>query len=302
MNIRKIGSWTVLAGLALALSPMAFAQQNAAPSAGQPVAKPIQGRGTPVKDTPNSVWRSPTPDNSPFDPHNLNGNWEGVVRNTTGKEVSPFTPGGKLQFDANKPLNACAGYNDPKNECASKLVGISETNDPYVYCDPLGFPRMLFYQMRHMEMVQTPAKVVQLFQYNDQWRDIWTDGRKLPTNVGKPGGPDPRWSGYSIGHWDGDTFVVNTVGSDDRSWLDPYGDPHSLDMKVEEKYTRLDHDKLKMVVTVDDPQIYTKPFVAQPGLIFHLEASESLPEQMCVPSEEEQYRSFAAGADGVAAK
>jgi len=57
-----------------------------------------------------------------------------------------------------------------------------------------------------------------------------------------------------------------------------------------------------MVVTVEDPKIYTKPFVAQPGLIFHLEASESLPEQVCVPSEEEEYRSFSAGADGVAAK
>jgi hypothetical protein len=305
VSIRKISTrWTVLlglAGLALAVSPAAFAQ-NAAPSPGKPLDKPIQGRGTPVKNTPNSVWKSPSPDNSPFDPRNLNGNWEGVVRNTTGKEVSAFTPQGKSEFDANKPLNACAGYNDPKSDCASKLVGISETNDPYVYCDPLGFPRMLFYQMRHMEMVQTPTKVVQLFQYNDQWREIWTDGRTLPANVGKPGGPDPRWSGYSIGHWDGDIFVVNTVGSDDRSWLDPYGDPHSLDMKVEEKYTRMDHDRLKLVVTVDDPKIYTKPFVAQPGLIFHLEASQSLPEQMCVPSEEEQYRSFAAGADGVAAK
>jgi len=131
VSIRKVEiRCSVLLGLALALSPMAFAQQNAGQAAGQPVARPIQGRGTPIKNTPNSVWRSPTPDNSPFDPHNLNGNWEGVVRNTTGKEVSAFTPAGKLQFDANKPLNACAGYNDPKNDCPASSWGSRKPTTP----------------------------------------------------------------------------------------------------------------------------------------------------------------------------
>jgi hypothetical protein len=224
-----------------------------------------------------------------FDAHDLGGIvWEAPVRVTTGKEVSPMTDWGKQQFNANKPFNG------------PRMIPLEESNDPMIKCDPLGFPRNLFYEIRHMKFVQTPGETVQLLQYQGIWREIWTDGRTLPTNIGKHGGADPRWYGYSVGKWDGDTFVVNTTGIDDRSWLDAYGDPHSGDIAVEERYTRQDLDHLKLTVMITDPIAYTKPFLAQPGLIFRGATKAGvtgaiawptldLPEQMCVPSESANY-------------
>jgi hypothetical protein len=275
---------SILLGSSLAASSVMFAQTTP----------------TAAEQHPFGVWDNwkSQPDKSPFDPHNIEGVWSANVRVTTGKEVSPMTPAGKAAFDANKPFQACAGYTAAGSPCGGKIVPIEESNDPMIMCDPLGFPRNVFYEIRHMEFVQTRSKVVQLMQYNAAWREIWTDGRKLPTNVGKAGGPDPRWYGYSVGRWDGNTFVVGTVGLDERSWLDAYGNPHSGDMRVEERYTRVDHDRLKITVLVDDPTFYTKPFLAQPGMVFKLEPTLTLPEQICVPSEGDLYRSFAAGAVG----
>src|SRR5437016_12011684 len=74
--------------------------------------------------------------------------------------------------------------------------------------------------------------------------------------------PDPRWYGYSVGRWEDDyTFVVDTVGSDERSWLDIAGHPHSIDLRVQERYRRVDHNNLELAITIDDPKTYTKPFV-----------------------------------------
>ncbi|HLH54380.1 MAG TPA: hypothetical protein VKY92_12270 [Verrucomicrobiae bacterium] len=199
-----------------------------------------------------------------------------------------MTAWGKERFEANKPFNG------------PRMIPLEESNDPMIKCDPLGFPRNLFYEIRHMRFIQTPAETVQLFQYQAIWREIWTDNRKLPDNIGKPGGPDPRWYGYSVGRWEGNTFVIDTTGVDDRSWLDVYGNPHSIEMRVQERYTRLDHGHLKLVVTIDDPKAYTRPFVAQPGLVFRLAtktgvgtmvawSTGELPEQMCVPSEAANY-------------
>ena len=147
-----------------------------------------------------------------------------------------------------------------------------------IKCDPLGFPRNLFHEMRAMELVQTPKKVVQLFQYQGIWRQIWTDGRELPKNAGADtiDAPDPMYYGYSVGKWDGDTFVVDTVGLDGDTWLDVYGDPHSENLKVEERYVRQDHDTMKLTVQVDDPKAYSKPFMAQPGELYKL-SKDDLP-------------------------
>ena len=103
--------------------------------------------------------------------------------------------------------------------------------------------------------------------------------------LGAKGGPDTTWYGYSVGHWDGDhTLVVDTTGVDDRSWVDRRGYPHSVDMHVEERYTRLDHDILELTVTIDDPKIYTKPFVVATNRFRWIPNQED-EEQLCVPSE-----------------
>jgi hypothetical protein len=202
------------------------------------------------------------------------------VAGTTGKEVSPMTPWGQEQFDSNKPA------------FGPRSFPVADDNDPMKVCDPLGFPRNTFYEMRATEFVQTPTKVVQLFQYQHVWREIWTDGRELPKNAGSdsPDAPDPRYYGYSVGKWDGDdTFVVESTGFDEDTWLDEYGDPHSIDLHVEERYHRVDKDTMELTVTVTDPKAYTKPFVALPKLVFKLQPKMSLPEQLCVPSQALRY-------------
>src|SRR5882724_1256369 len=162
----------------------------------------------------------------------------------------------------------------------------AESNDPMKSCDPLGFPRNLLYQTRGIAFAQMPNRMIMLTQFNKVWRAIWTDGRELPKNVGgrSADSKDPQWYGYSVGHWEGDyTFVVDTVGSDDRSWLDQVGHPHSVDMRVQERYTRVDHNTLEMTVTVDDPKMYTKPFMLGRSQYKWI-PDQRLREELCVPS------------------
>jgi hypothetical protein len=235
-------------------------------------------------DRPSNAPKKDAAAASAFNSHELSGVWTGRERNTTGKEISPLTPWGQQEFNAHQP------FNGPR----SVSVGIS--NDPMIKCDPLGFPRNLFHEMRAMELVQTPKKVVQLFQYQGIWRQIWTDGRELPKNAGAntTDAPDPMYYGYSVGKWDGDTFVVDTVGLDGDTWLDVYGDPHSENLKVEERYTRMDHDNMKLTVQVDDPKAYSKPFMAQPGEFYKL-SKDDLPQQLCIPSSADAYLDSIAG-------
>src|SRR5581483_11730712 len=108
-----------------------------------------------------------------------------------------------------------------------------------------------------------PDRIIMLLQFQDIWREIWMDGRKLPTGVGGTGKDalDPRYNGYSVGHWEDDhTLVIDTTGVDERTWITGAGYPHTADVHIQERYTRPDHNDLKMTSTVDDPKVYTKPF------------------------------------------
>src|SRR5437870_4824770 len=100
---------------------------------------------------------------------------------------------------------------------------------------------------------QSSDEGIQFFENGRVWRDLWADGRKLPTGADA----DPRWFGYAVGKWDGDTFVVTSNNYSDKTWLDQYGSPHSDQLMVEERYRRTDHDHLEVVVNITDPKAYT---------------------------------------------
>ena len=104
--------------------------------------------------------------------------------------------------------------------------------------------------------VQTPTEMLEFFEWDHTWRDVWTDGRKLHED------PEPRYYGYSVGRWDGDTFVVDSNGFNDRTWTDPLGSPHSDQMTLREVFRRVDHDHLELVITLTDSKTYTKPWVS----------------------------------------
>ena len=117
------------------------------------------------------------------------------------------------------------------------------------------------------------------------------DGRPLPKNVGASGkdAPDPRYYGYSVGHWEGDnTLVVDTTGLDENTWLTDAGYPHSIDAHVQERFTRTDHNDLELTSTVDDPKFYTKPFSLGTEY-FRWVPDQILDERLCIPSNVIEY-------------
>ena len=99
-------------------------------------------------------------------------------------------------------------------------------------CLPPGVPRIML-KARPFEIVQTPNRILFVYEGGGHvWRQIWMDGRAHPKD------PNPNWLGHSIGHWEGDTLVVDSVGFNDQTWLDDAGHPHTEQLHVIEKYTR----------------------------------------------------------------
>jgi hypothetical protein len=206
---------------------------------------------------------------APAPKRDLNGAWTGPV-------------GFIGHFPAYTPL----GAERAKLNKAEPVYHLANTNDPLMTCDPLGFPRNIINETRGMRFAQLPDRMIILSQYQRVWREIWMDGRELPKSIDTKDGAPSRWYGYSVGHWDGDyTFVIDTVGMDDRTWLDTSGHPHSVDMRVQERYTRVDHDTLHMSIKIDDPKIYTSPFEELTDVTFKWIPNQELEEQLCIPSE-----------------
>src|SRR5439155_1531033 len=125
--------------------------------------------------------------------------------------------------------------------------------------NPLGFPRLLN-DDEPMEFIMTKDKILQVFQSEHRIRYLWTDGRELPSgqNLENLG---PAWYGHSVGKWDGNTLIVNTVGLDERAWLDNLGYPKSFHARIEETWRHLDSNTLESQMTLFDPEYYTAPYV-----------------------------------------
>ena len=225
---------------------------------------------------------------SPAPSHDIAGVWEPArafsdAIQADGAKAMPsdgkpehdlhFTPAGEKAFLSHKPGWGVTG------------VATAFINDPVDICDPQGFPRITLHNFRTSQIVQTANQVLILYEFNKKWRVIWTDGRALPKD------PEPRWWGYSVGKWvDDSTFVAQTVGVDERTWLDNAGRPHSDALRVEERYHRVDGKHLEMTITIDDPKMYTKPWVALDKLPLRLQAPGfDIQEMECSPSETADY-------------
>jgi len=167
-----------------------------------------------------------------------------------------------------------------------RRVSIVLVNDPLDGCDPAGFPRNLLFELRPFHVVQTPNQTLMMYQYQQVWRTVWTDGRALPKD------PEPSWYGYSVGKWVDDyPFVVETAGLDERTWLDNAGDPHSSELRVEERYHRVNRDTMELTVKIDDPKAYTEPWLGRDKLQLTLRpANTEIMEMICAPSEAEEYK------------
>jgi hypothetical protein len=192
----------------------------------------------------------------------------------------PYTALGLEALKANKPSGP-----------GVRQVDAALANDPADKCDPLGFPYMELWEFRTINWVQTPRQVVMLSPFYGNYRVIWTDGREMPKD------PDPRWNGYSVGKWVDDyTFVVETTGMNPKSWIDHAGRPHSDQLRVEETYHRVDHDTMELTMKIDDPKMYTEPWLALNKLPLHLQPADfDIPELLCSPTEMSDYNNQVGG-------
>jgi hypothetical protein len=177
----------------------------------------------------------------------LSGVWT-VAESQWSAEKLPFTPQGRAAFDANHPGKGPRLLHNPR-----------ERNDPLVKGNPPGLYRTLVYP-RPMQLIQAPGMLVQVFEWSRVWRPIYIDGRPVPKDV--PAGP--FWYGHSVGHWEGDTLVVDTLGLDSRAWFDEWGTPFTDDTHVQERWRRVAPDVLQLQLTVTDPALYTRPWTSMP--------------------------------------
>ena len=209
----------------------------------------------------------------PFDPRDLTGVWN-QNRIQLNRNAPPMTPDGQARYDATRSEETADGR------------AISNSRDGMLICDPLGWPRWFTYNYG-FEFAELPDRLVQFLEWGHTYRPIWTDGRALPED------PDPRWLGYSIGRWEGDTFVVESSGFDERSWLSEnrqdrrFGWTHSDALKTEERYRRVDYNTLEVTLTITDPKTFTEPWVTT-GNILRSPDTE-IGEYFCVPSDSFAY-------------
>ena len=200
----------------------------------------------------------------------LSGVWVGQGRQsvsllTHAQQKALLTAWGKAQFKAAKSAA-------PKQH--SQTVG---ANDPHKYCDPVGVPRADL-TTRPIEIVETPDEVFIFYEEDHGWRQIYMDGRAFPD------GPDPSYLGSSVGKWDGDTLVVDTIGLNDNTWLDDAGHPHSDALHVVERIHRSSADKLQVSLTIEDPKAYSKTWTSAPRT-FELKRGYELTEDYCVAAD-----------------
>jgi hypothetical protein len=258
----------VIAGVAgaLLLSALAAAQNDAPRS--------------PWKYYPEEV-RANDGDGGPAPKRDLTGTWAGPTSGAGVPEgdrmvAAPPTPLGRQLNDKILPLG---------------IYSPAGTNDPHVrYCDPLGFPRNMNEQLRGMTITTLPDRTFVLLMFMNIWREVWTDGRALPTNFARGrDAHDPTYNGYSVGRWEDDyTFVVETTGMAAETWVSRSGYAHSVDARVTERYHRKSRNDLTLTMTMEDPKLYTGTFRLG-ETHFRWVPNQTLFDFTCIPSSVQRY-------------
>ena len=232
----------------------------------------------------------------PAPKRDLSGAWVGPGTSNKPDPVPPMTPAGEKIVKQRKAYSSATNL-------GGKDGPPGASNDPYITCDPLGFPRnVLTYAITNRGGIlfgSAPGRILIAYEQQRAWREIWMDGRALPKAVDVKGAPESRYYGYSVGHWENDTtLVIDTTGLDERPWLDTVGHPRSSMAHIQERYTRVDQYNIQLTVTVDDPKFYTKPWTFMRANLYWMKAQE-FAETLCVPSEALEYRDSLAKPSGI---
>jgi hypothetical protein len=226
----------------------------------------------------------------------LNFRTPGIPRTADGKPnltaAAPRTPDGKpelsgmwrpetnpYRFDLIQDLKDERIFRPAAEALFLKRVADFRRDDPVTNCLPGGPSEMLNATYR---LIQSPTVVGLLYEGAARYRQIYVDGRKLPDD------PNPTWLGYSVGHWEGDTLVVESAGFNDRSWLDRAGHPHSEKLRVTERFRRVDFGHMQFQITFDDPETLTKPLSI--SLAVNYTADTDMLENVCNEGERDTVR------------
>jgi hypothetical protein len=224
--------------------------------------------------------KAPAPRTSDGRP-DLSGVWETVRAGSTqviaGPEVHPLKRTSQFWnigtgLDGDLPLQPWAA------ELRASRVAANSKDNPDAHCLPIGITQ-LHNHPQPRKIIQTPSVIVLLYEANGGVRQIFTDGRKMPSDD-----PQPWWYGYSVGRWEGDTLVVETSGFRNGGWLDVNGAPLTDAAKMTERFRRVSYGQLEIDVTVDDPKAYTRPWTAR-TIRQQLMPGDELIEFICAENE-----------------
>jgi hypothetical protein len=177
------------------------------------------------------------------------GSWEDA--NVDGGFVAGNTPITPYAIKEKQPQPQYQDWAQKKVDESYARRGVDE---PMVRCLPPGVPRTTLMGLFPMQIVQTPKMVVMLFE-------VFHEFRLIPIDAQHPDDLDPSYMGDSVGHWDGDTLVVDVTGFNDKTWLSGVGTIHSEKLHVVEKFTRMDRNTIVYQSIVEDPEVLTKPWV-----------------------------------------
>jgi hypothetical protein len=242
MLSQKVQRWVCAAAVVLLTGvPRVHAQWSGHPTPGVPrtadgkpdLRAPIR-RTTDGRPDLSGVWL-PSPD-----PLGAPGGVEGAVIPRYLRDIMVDLPPEQVRL---QPKAA---------EDFKRRVDNFQRDSPLIRCLPVGVPRLNAYAFPY-KIVQTPQLVVILYEAQTMFRQVFMDGRPLPTD------PQPTWMGYSVGRWDGDTLVVESTGFNGKPWLDGIGHTASPAMRLTERFRRIDVGRMEVETIIDDPDTYTAP-------------------------------------------
>jgi hypothetical protein len=232
---------------------------------------PQGGIGGRARDVPASEVAKAGPAPRLPDGHPDLGNGKGVWNPRTVTNLSGTSPQGAGRAPTEKKIEI------PMQPWAKALyearVATAYKEDPEGRCLPPGIPRM-YATPFPFQIFQMADRVLFIFEGATHiWREVFTDGRPHPADV------NPSFLGDAIGHWDGDTLVVDTVGFNEESWLDQDGHPHTEALHTIEKFTRTNALMMRYEVTIDDPNAYTNSWTS--SFLIPWAPSTELMEYIC---------------------
>jgi hypothetical protein len=208
-----------------------------------------QSAGTPAKTPPIPRTADGKPD--------LTGVWQGgsnrpgTWEEANGPAPAPAPGAGR---GAAPPAREPAPYQEWARAKVQESFDRRGIDDPMARCLMVGVPRTTTIGLFPMQFVQTPTQVVILYE-------VFHSFRVIPLNAKHPDDIELSYMGDSVGHWEGDTLVVDVIGFNEKTWIGPVGSFHSDQMHVTERYTRVDYNRINYDVTVEDPKVLTKPWI-----------------------------------------